>query len=92
MRTQQRMKETIESIKRVAEGGIAVGLANIEVATGIIYDKDGLVFDDWTLELSGFPDCVDATNCMFGGVHRTIHYQRRCASSSYEPDDYCYIG
>ena len=57
------MKETIEEIKRVAESGNAVALDAIEVATGIVYNKDGILFDDWTLELSGFPDCVymDAT-------------------------------
>ena len=64
------MKETIEMIRRVAESGNAGDLANIEVATGITYDKDGLQFDDWTLGLSGFPDCVymDVTHCMFGGA------------------------
>ena len=69
MRTQQRMKETIEEIKRVAESGNADALDAIEVATGIVYNKDGLLFDDWTLELTGFPDCVymDATHCLFGG-------------------------
>ena len=69
MRTQQRMKETIEEIKRVAESGNADALDAIEVATGIVYNKDGLLFDDWMLELLGFPECVymDATHCLFGG-------------------------
>ena len=69
MRTQQRMKETIGSIRVAAESGDAKALEEIEVATGIVYREDLLLFDDWTLELSGFPDCVymDTTHCMFGG-------------------------
>ena len=69
VRTRQRMKETIERIKVAAASGDAKALDEIEVATGIVYSEDGLLFDDWTLELSGFPDCVymDTTHCMFGG-------------------------
>ncbi len=63
------MKETIERIKVAAASGDAKALEEIEVATGIVYREDLLLFDDWTLELSGFPDCVymDTTHCMFGG-------------------------